>query len=125
MPPAPGRVAVDIDPAAPREFYDVAGFWTIDGQAVRIDMVERLARAMHQKRDGRAAFVPDDMWVASVGMSREGFARLMRALGYRLKSIDGQAAFEWRGPRRERPRAVPNGSLEHSPFAVLAGMRRG
>jgi ATP-dependent RNA helicase SUPV3L1/SUV3 len=65
------------------------------------------------------------MWVASVGMSREGFARLMRALGYRLKSIDGQAAFEWRGPRPERPRADRRPARDGtSPFAVLADMRR-
>jgi ATP-dependent RNA helicase SUPV3L1/SUV3 len=124
-PPAPGRVTIEVEPSAPREFYDVAGFWAIDGQAVRIDMVERLARAMHQKRDGRSAFVPDDMWVASVGMRREGFARLMRALGYRLKSVEGRTAFEWRGPRGEGPRAPARGPSEHSPFAVLAGMRRG
>lgn len=124
-PPAPGRVAVEIEAGAPADFYDVAGFWPIDGQAVRIDMVERLARAMHQKRDGRAAFVPDDMWVASVGMRREGFAKLMRALGYRPKLVDGQAAFEWRGPRGEGRRPVPRGPVEHSPFAILAGMRRG
>ena len=122
-PPAPGRVTVDIDPAAPRDFYDVAGFWPINGQAVRIDMVERLARAMHDQREGRAPFVPDAMWIASVGMSREGFARLMRALGYRLKSVDGQTAFEWRGPRTERPRPGTKPASGHSPFAVLAGMR--
>jgi ATP-dependent RNA helicase SUPV3L1/SUV3 len=124
-PPVPGRVTIEVDPGAPREFYDVAGFWAIDGQAVRIDMVERLARAMHQKRDGRSAFVPDDMWVATVGMRREGFARLMRALGYRLKSVEGRTAFEWRGPRGEGQRAPVRAAPEHSPFAVLAGMRRG
>lgn len=124
-PPPAGRVTVEVDPSAPREFYDVAGFWAIDGQAVRIDMVERLARAMHQKREGRSAFIPDDMWVASVGMRREGFARLMRALGYRLKSVEGRTAFEWRGPRGEGQRPTPRGVPEHSPFAILAGMRRG
>lgn len=122
-PPAPGRVTIEVAANAPADFYDVAGFWPIDGQAVRIDMVERLARAMHAKREGRAAFVPDDMWVASVGMRREGFAKLMRALGYRPRIVDGQAAFEWRGPRGEgRPAA--RGPTPHSPFAVLAGIRR-
>jgi hypothetical protein len=49
----------------------------------------------------------------------------MRALGYRLKSIDGQAAFEWRGPRPERPRADRRPARDGtSPFAVLADMRR-
>jgi ATP-dependent RNA helicase SUPV3L1/SUV3 len=57
-------------------------------------------------------------------MRREGFARLMRALGYRLKSVEGRTAFEWRGPRGEGQRPTPRGAPEHSPFAVLAGMRR-
>ncbi|MBA4094850.1 MAG: helicase, partial [Candidatus Accumulibacter sp.] len=124
-PPPAGRVTVEVESSAPRGFYDVAGFWTIEGQAVRIDMVERLAQAMHQKRDGRSAFIPDDSWVASVGMRREGFARLMRALGYRLKSVEGRAAFEWRGPRTEAQRPAGRAATEHSPFAILAGMRRG
>ncbi|MFC3711724.1 helicase-related protein [Sphingoaurantiacus capsulatus] len=124
-PPPAGRVTIEVEATAPKDFYDVAGFWVIDGQAVRIDMVERLARAMHQKRDGRSAFIPDDMWVASVGMRREGFARLMRALGYRLKSVEGRTAFEWRGPRSDGQRPAARPLSEHSPFAVLAGMRRG
>ena len=88
-------------------------------------VIERLARAMHGQRDGRAAFVPDTMWVASVGMNHEGFARLMRALGYRLRSVDGQVAFEWRGPRsrHSRPDRRPTAD-RRSPFAVLAGLAK-
>ena len=124
-PPGAGLVTIAVDPAAPRDFYDIAGFLPVGPEAVRIDMVERLARAMHGQREGREAFVPNDQWAASVGMSRDGFARLMRALGYRLKSVDGKPAFEWRGPRpeRQRPdrRPPPVGT---SPFAVLGEMRR-
>lgn len=124
-PPPPGRVTIDVESGAPPAFYDVAGYWRIDDRAVRIDMVERLARAMHDQRDGRTPFVPDAMWMASVGMNREGFARLMRALGYRVHCTDGPATFEWRGPRTERPkRAAKSGRASgHSPFAVLAEMR--
>ncbi len=124
-PPPPGLVTVAINAAAPKDFYDVAGFWPVGPEAVRIDMVERLARAMHGQRDGRAAFVPDLQWAASVGMSRDGFTRLMRALGYRLKSVDGEAAFEWRGPRPERQRPDRRAPVRvNSPFAVLGEMRR-
>ncbi len=121
-PPAPGRVSVEVLPDAPANFYDVAGFWPVGAEAVRIDIVERLARAMHEKRDGKAAFVPDIMWQTSAGLSREGFARLMRALGYKLRVVDGTPAFEWRGLRREQIR--PPRVNDASPFAVLASIRR-
>jgi len=122
-PPAPGLVTIDVAASVPPAFYAVAGFWSIGGVAVRIDMVDRLARAMHDARDGRTPFVPDATWIASVGMSREPFARLMRALGYRPRLVDGAAAFAWGGVRTERPRdarPVPAGN----PFAIL-GAREG
>ena len=117
-PPPPGLVTIDVAPAVPPAFYAVAGFWSIGAQAVRIDMVDRLARALHDARDGRAPFVPDANWIAGVGMSREPFARLMRALGYRPRLVDGTAAFAWGGVRTERvrdARPVPAGN----PFAIL------
>ena len=122
-PPAPGLVTIDVAASVPPAFYAVAGFWSIGGVAVRIDMVDRLARAMHDARDGRTPFVPDATWIASVGMSREPFAHLMRALGYRPRLVDGAAAFAWGGVRTERPRdarPVPAGN----PFAIL-GAREG
>ena len=119
-PPLPGRVSVDVLPDAPPNFYDVAGFWAVGGEAVRIDIVERLARAMHDKRDGKAAFVPDVMWQTSAGLSRDGFARLMRSLGYKPRLVDGSQAFEWRGTRRDSP---PTRINMTSPFSVLVSMR--
>ncbi|MBV8973184.1 MAG: helicase [Sphingomonadaceae bacterium] len=123
-PPAPGLVTVDVAADVPAAFYAVAGFWPLgrgdDGIAVRIDMVDRLARAMHGQRDGRAPFVPDATWIASVGLSRERFARLMRALGYRPRLVDGAPAFAWGGIRSERAAPAPPAD---SPFAVLAAMK--
>jgi ATP-dependent RNA helicase SUPV3L1/SUV3 len=127
-PPVPGLVTVDVVPGIPSAFYDVAGFWSFGGQgggaqAVRIDMVDRLARAMHGQRDGRSPFVPDANWIASVGMSQEGFARLMRALGYRPKLVDGTAAFAWGGSRIEPRRVEVVDDAPDSPFAILRQMK--
>ena len=122
-PPPAGRVSIDVDPAVIPAFYNVAGFWVVGAQAVRVDMVDRLARAMHGVRAGRAPFVPDAGTVASVGMSREGFARLMRALGYRLRLVDGAAAFAWGGVKPPQPRDVAYVVSSSSPFAALAGMK--
>jgi len=123
-PPPPGRVTIEVAGHVPAAFYDVAGFWNIGGEAVRIDMVDRLARAVHDARDGRTPFIPDTNWIASVGMTRDGFARLMRALGYRPKLVDGASAFAWGGGgvARPRPEAISPGPVT-SPFAVLMAMK--
>jgi ATP-dependent RNA helicase SUPV3L1/SUV3 len=126
--PPPGRVSLPVDAAAPPGFIEAAGFWRIGDEAVRIDMVDRLARAIHGRRDGRAPFIPDPNWAASAGLSRDGLARLMRALGYRLQLVDGAAHFAWRGHRRPAPppeSAGEAGTPAASPFAILAGVSFG
>ena len=126
--PPPGRVSLPVDAAAPPGFIEAAGYWRIGDEAVRIDMVDRLARAIHGRRDGRAPFIPDPNWAASAGLSRDGLARLMRALGYRLQLVDGAAHFAWRGHRR--PASPPDSAGDArtpaaSPFAILAGVSFG
>ncbi|MFZ4688734.1 MAG: helicase-related protein [Polymorphobacter sp.] len=124
--PAPGRTSVAVADGLPPGFIEAAGFWRIGDEAVRIDMVDRLARAIHERRDGRTPFIADPNWAASAGLTRDGLARLMRALGYRLQLVDGAAHFAWRGQRRPQvsiesvndARAFPD-----SPFAILAGMK--
>ena len=124
--PAPGRVSIAVDDAGPPGFVEAAGFWRIGSEAVRIDVVDRLARAIHGRREGRALFSADPNWATSAGLGRDGLARLMRALGYRLQLVDGTAQFAWRGQRR--PPGQPNSEgdarmLPGSPFAILAGMK--
>ena len=125
-PPVAGRVCVEAPDSLPPGFLDTAGYWRIGAEAVRIDIVDRLALAIHNRRQGRAPFIPDPNWAASAGLSREGFARLMRALGYRLQLVDGAAQFAWRGVRRppsEIGRAGPGQTPAPSPFSVLASMK--
>ncbi len=124
--PAPGRVSIAVDDTAPPGFLEAAGFWRIGSEAVRIDMVDRLARAIHGRREGRALFTADPNWATSAGLGRDGLARLMRALGYRLQLVDGNAHFAWRGQRRQQVQPVSDGSARTppgSPFAILAGMK--
>ena len=121
--PAPGRVSIAVDDALPPGFIEAAGFWRIGSEAVRIDMVDRLARAIHGRREGRAPFIPDPNWAASAGLTRDGLARLMRALGYRLQLVDGAAHFAWRGHRRPMVQHDVESdarTLLTSPFAILA-----
>jgi ATP-dependent RNA helicase SUPV3L1/SUV3 len=124
--PQPGRVSIAVDDSLSPGFLEAAGFWRIGDEAVRIDMVDRLARAIHGRREGRAPFIPDPNWAASAGLTRDGLARLMRALGYRLQLVDGAAHFAWRGHRRPvvaTEVASEARTLVTSPFAILAGMK--
>ena len=124
--PAPGRVSIAVDDRMPAGFIEAAGFWRIGSEAVRIDMVDRLARAIHGRREGRTPFSADPNWAASAGLTRDGLARLMRALGYRLQLVDGAAQFAWRGQRRPPAQQGPESdarTLSDSPFAILAGMK--
>jgi ATP-dependent RNA helicase SUPV3L1/SUV3 len=126
--PPPGRVSLMVEHLWPAGFIETAGFWRVGAQAVRIDMVDRLARAIHGRRAGRAPFIPDPNWAASLGLGHEGLARLMRALGCRPQLVDGTQHFAWRGVRRpqQRPVPVPGEAVETaapSPFSVLADVR--
>jgi ATP-dependent RNA helicase SUPV3L1/SUV3 len=87
----------------------------IGDQAVRIDLVERIARAAHDARAGRAAFAPDPSLATSIGIKSETLERLMRLLGFHAVT-EGWA---WRGRARNRitpPRIARPGNA----FGALA-----
>ena len=134
--PPPGRVSQSGSAlVAPAELLLVAGYWRLgqgkDAIAVRIDMVDRLSRHIHERRDGRAPFIPDPNWAASLGLSQDGLARLLCALGCRPRVLNGTQHFAWAGPQqhgqRRKPDVIQVGSSVRgnpaSPFAILAGMR--
>lgn len=98
-----------------------AGFRRLGGQAVRIDLVERIARAAHDARQGRRPFAPDPALATSIGLQAGTVARLMAALGFRgAAPEDGSPRWVWRGkpvrPRRPEP-AKPSGTW--APLAEL------
>lgn len=94
------------------------GFRDFGGQAVRIDLVERLARAAHDARAGKAPFVPDATLATSIGIAPATVDRLMTELGFRATLADGGSAqWIWRGrPPRKKPVAPPRDNA----FAALA-----
>ena len=99
-----------------------AGFRPIGSQAVRIDLVERIARAAHDARarngGGRTPFVPDPTLATSIGLEPGTVARLMAELGFRPLR-EGQWA--WRG----RPPAKPVAPRADNAFAALAELGLG
>jgi ATP-dependent RNA helicase SUPV3L1/SUV3 len=100
------------------------GFRRIGGQQVRIDMVERIARAAHEARVGKRAFVPDPSLATSIGLEPATLTRLMLSLGFRaLPAETGTTpAWRWQGRRRRREEEAPVNP--NSPFAALAGLGR-
>jgi ATP-dependent RNA helicase SUPV3L1/SUV3 len=96
-----------------------AGFRAIGAQSVRIDLVERIARAAHDARQGKAPFAPDPALATSMGIARETLDRLMAELGFRTAPADdGKPRWAWRGRPRPVRSAVP--ARPDNAFAALA-----
>lgn len=127
-PPPPGRTSLPVDPAAPPGFYAVAGFWSLGEIAIRVDMADRAARAIHAQRlaerAGERPFRPDPALVSALGIAPDAFAQLMQALGFRGEAQRGFAFAP--GRRRKRARAAsPPGSAAALPFAGLGDLLAG
>ena len=89
------------------------GYRAFGNRQVRIDLVERLARALHDGRKAKAGFVPDPALATSFGIDADTFTAILRACGFRAG-----AAGNWTW--RSRPRARPEPVTPASPaFAAL------
>jgi ATP-dependent RNA helicase SUPV3L1/SUV3 len=98
------------------------GYRPIGRQAVRIDLVERIARAAHNARDGRNAFAGDPAFARSIGMTDDTLQRLMASLGFRATAgQDDRPHWAWRG-LPPRPKAAP--PLRDNGFGGLADLVR-
>jgi ATP-dependent RNA helicase SUPV3L1/SUV3 len=82
-----GRVSLPLDRKVARQLSISAGFWPVGQKAVRVDMVERIADDVREAGKKRSAFVPPENLMSMVGLTREEFAGLMGALGYRRRMI--------------------------------------
>jgi ATP-dependent RNA helicase SUPV3L1/SUV3 len=96
------------------------GFRRIGAQAVRVDLVERIARAAHDARAGRKPFAPDPALATSIGLQPDTLAKLMVRLGFRPAAAqEGQPRWTWRGVQRP-PAAVASPPRRDGAFAALA-----
>jgi ATP-dependent RNA helicase SUPV3L1/SUV3 len=100
------------------------GFRPLGQQAVRIDLVERAARAAHDARKGRAPFALDPALATSIGIQPDTLARLMAQLGFRSArpGEDSKPRWMWQGLT---PNAKPKPPPTDNAFAALAGMLDG
>lgn len=115
MPPLPMAGLGLLDQPSPElaKAARLAGFHPFGDQMLRVDLVERIARALHDQREGAAAFTPDLQLATSLGIGGATLGRIMRALGFVAVA---NAQWRWRG-RRQR---VSTPSTSDSPaFAAL------
>ncbi len=96
------------------------GFRPLGTQAVRVDLVERIARDAHDARAGRKPFAPDPALATSIGMTAETLARLMAALGFRGAGREGDAPrWIWQGLTKA---AAVKPAPRDNAFAALAAL---
>ncbi len=120
-PPPPGLCSVIVADRGEDAFYAACGYPVVGGRAIRIDVLDRLSRALSRaSRDG--AFVPTPVMTAPAGLPAAEIETVLGALGYRPDEDDGGTRYvrSRRTARRRRRRARPPAS---SPFAALAEMR--
>ncbi|RDE04710.1 helicase-related protein [Sphingomonas aracearum] len=102
----------------------VHGFRTFGGQAIRVDLVERLAHAAFEGRAGRKPFAPEPALVTSLGLAPDTLGRLMAQLGFRAAPpLEGQPRWTWKG--RAAVPVAPVRARPDNAFAALAGWRDG
>ena len=98
------------------------GYRTVGSQAIRVDLIERIARSVHDHRRGRAPFSPDPALPTSIGIAPATLDRLMIQLGFRaVAKQDGAARWVWRGRAPVVRVAAP---VRDNAFAALAGLSR-
>ena len=114
-----------------------AGYRRAAGQAIRVDMAEKLLQAAHRRRIGAAGkrYSLDPALARSMGLATVGFATLLRTAGFRVHmarlladAVHGPPAppmWDWRPPRVApvRTAAMPAPPTAGA-FAALAELIR-
>ena len=122
MPALPPIGAVSV--ATPAEAatcaaFMLAGFRPLGAQMLRVDQIDRLARAAHDTRTGRGAFVPDPGLATSLGLASPSFGQLMLALGFH-RADEG---WRWRGRVAVQPRPADRRPRPGNAFSALETLR--
>lgn len=119
-PIAPGPVgSATVLPRTAPGAHLSQGYRAIALQSVRIDLVERIAKAAFEARTGRKPFAPDPALAISIGVQPATLERLMAGLGFKLtRAEDKSARWVWRG----RAPAVSAPPPRDNAFSALADL---
>ncbi|MES2291329.1 MAG: helicase-related protein, partial [Pseudomonadota bacterium] len=111
-------VATTLKPGATVGKGSVArGYRCFGGTLVRIDLIERIARATHDLRTARQDFAPDPALATSFGIDAATFSHILRALGFRPGT---EGKWRW-GQRTKGAKDAPRTSS--GVFAALGVLR--
>ncbi len=123
MPPLPmpglgllDRPSPDVAHAAIR-----AGYRRFGDQMLRVDLTERIARAVHDQRSGKEGFVPDRKIANALGIGDQTLSRILRALGFVALAPAQPTLWRWRGRRTQNP---VNTIQPQGPFAALTVLKQ-
>lgn len=118
--PLPGLGLLDRPAPALATAAATAGFRRFAEQMLRIDLVEKIARAAHDARGKDRMAIVDPALAVSLGIGGATHARIMRALGFLPASETETNQWRWRGRPRSPVRSAPvNGA-----FAALSQLKR-
>jgi ATP-dependent RNA helicase SUPV3L1/SUV3 len=98
---------------------NVPGFRRFGAKQVRIDLVERMARALHDRRQGETPLIPDPALATSFGIDAATFDAILRALGFRA---DGQGGWNWRARPRAASKPEKQGSGHFAQLGEIVGL---
>lgn len=117
--PLPGLGLLDKPAPALAEAAAQAGFRRFGEQMLRLDLVEKIARAAHDARGKDRTTQIDPALAVSLGVGDATYQRIMRALGFLPAGADTQR-WTWRGRPKRVARPVPTNTA----FAVLGQLKR-
>jgi ATP-dependent RNA helicase SUPV3L1/SUV3 len=100
----------------------VAGYRKFGTQMLRIDLLERIARKVHEQRSGRQPFIPDRQLATTLGIGEATLTHILRALGFAPVTSDMPIQWRWRGVRR-RPKEATNAG--NTAFSALGEWNKG
>ncbi len=119
--PMPGLGLLDRPSLELAAAAKIAGYRSFGTQMLRIDLVERIARKIHEQRAGKLPFVPDMQLATSLGIGEGTLSEILLALGFKNLMVDTVTKWRWHGAKKPRQSVtIP----QNSAFSVLAGWKK-
>ena len=120
--PVPGRVSLDAD-GLPEGYAAALGFEVLGGQAIRIDMVERLAADLRRRARESEPFVLDATLMAMTGLGADELGPVVQALGFSADQDGRYRRQKRKGQKRAKVERREFETAAASPFAALRHLR--